>query len=268
MKNNFFIFFITLSVFSSVAMADIQSFNPSIEEEDIIFIPTEKEKNMGRSIDAEVKEHYSLFVDPIMQERVEDLGERLAKVADRKDLVYRFTVLKGEEEDNYNAFALPGGYIYIFSDLVDALETDDRIAGVLAHEMGHIEARHPVKRLQAAIGATALMVLTTQMPGDARSKAEANVALGQLMAAYSRHDEKQADELSVKYMKEAGFDPQGSVGALETLQAIRKKGKRVKYNFYRSHPYVSERISDLRKSVKGYEDFDSYINMTHRGDEF
>lgn len=266
MRNKLLIFFLFVS-FAAPAAADIQSFNPSIEEEDIIFIPTEKEKNMGRSIDAQVRETYCLPVDPIMEERVEGIGERLARVADRKDVVYRFAVLKGEEKDNYNAFALPGGYIYIFSDLVDALKTDDKIAGVLAHEMGHIEARHPVKRLQGSIGATALMVLTTQMPAEAKTKNEANAALGQLLAAYSRHDERQADELSVKYLKEAGFDPRGSLEALKTLQALRKKGPRVKYSSYRSHPYVSERLSDIKKDIKGHADFDAYINTTTRGED-
>lgn len=262
---SFFILF-TLSFIlfcgSSPADADIQSFNPSTEEEDIIFIPTEKEKNMGRNIDKQVREEFGIPVDPLVQERIDKIGERLSRVADRKDLVYKFTVIKGEKANNYNAFAVPGGYVYIFDDLVAKLETDDRVAGVLAHEMGHVEARHPMKRMQGAIGATALLVLTTMSPADGETKAKANAAIGQLMAAYSRHDERQADELSVKYLKEAGLDPNGAVEALETLQALVKRSPRMRYSFYKSHPYLSERIAVLRGEVKGHADFEAYINVS------
>jgi predicted Zn-dependent protease len=243
-------------------MADIQSFNPSTEEEDIIFIPTEKEKNMGRSIDKQVMEQFDLPVDPLVQERIENIGKQLSSVADRKDLVYRFTVIKGKKPNNYNAFAVPGGYIYIFDDLVEKLETDDRVAGVLAHEMGHVEARHPMKRMQGAVGATALLVLTTISPADGQTKAKANAAIGQLMAAYSRHDERQSDALSVKYLKESGFDPNGAVEALEVLQGLMKRSPRMRYSFYKSHPYLSERIADLMGEVKGHADFEAYINVS------
>lgn len=253
-------FILALGVFQ--AMADIQSFNPSTEEEEVIFIPVEKEKNIGRNVDKQVMEKFDLPVDPLVQERIAKLGERVSKVADRKDLVYKFTVIKGEKENNYNAFAIPGGYIYIFDDLVEKLGTDDRIAGVLAHEMGHIEARHPVKRMQGAIGATALSLLTVFSPADGQTKAKANAAIGQLMAAYSRHDERQADELSVKYLKESGINPEGAVEALETLQDLMKKAPRMKYSFYKSHPYLSERIAALRDDVKGHSDFDAYINVS------
>lgn len=249
------------------ATADIDSFNPATEKEQILFIPTEKEKNMGRAIDKQVREKFDLPVDPLMEERVEEIGRRIALGATRKDLVYKFSVIKGKEKDYYNAFATPGGYIYIFSDLVDQLKIDDALAGVLAHEMGHIEAKHPLARLQGAIGATALMVLTNQMPADGETKVRANMAIGQLMAAYSRDDEREADNLSVKYLKEAGFDPSGSVQALETLKGLRKKAPLMKFSFYKSHPYLSERIADLKKESKGSADFDAYINVTDKDKE-
>jgi predicted Zn-dependent protease len=236
-------------------------FNPALEEEEIIFVPAEKERNMGRNIDRKVQEKFDIPVDPLMQKRIEEIGERLAKGSDRRDIVYYFRVIDVDEKDTYNAFAAPGGYIYIFRDLVDAMETDDKIAAVLAHEMAHVEAKHSIKRMQGALGATALLVLGSQMNTDgSNTMAKANTAIGQLMYAYSREDEKKADELSLKYMEQAGFNPKGTVESLECLKALRKKGPLRKYSYFRSHPYVSQRIAHLQKMIKGYVDFDSYVN--------
>jgi predicted Zn-dependent protease len=95
-------------------------------------------------------------------------------------------------------------------------------------------------------------------PGTYRSL---NSAIGHLMSAYSRHDEKQADELSIRYMKRAGFDPKGVMQALEVLKKLRKKGPIMAYSVYKSHPYISERIANLKCEVKDGLDFDSYINI-------
>ncbi len=238
------------------------AYNPATEEEEIIFIPVEKEKNMGKNINEQVCEKFKLPVDPLVQRRIEEMGKRLAGGTDRRDIVYHFRVLNHEKDDYYNAFAAPGGYIYIFDDLLEVMENDDRIAAVLAHEMGHIEARHSVKRLQGSLGVTALMILGSQMNTEEGTRARVNNAIGQLMAAYSRHDEWEADELSVKYLKHAGYDPNGAVQALEELKKLRKNGPVRKYMFYKSHPYLSSRIAHLNKLVKGYTDFDSYINFT------
>lgn len=240
------------------------SVNPATDEEELVLIPADKEKSMGRSVDEKVNKHFKLPVDPLMQERIDKIGEKLAAGTDRRDIVYRFRVLKDEKEDSYNAFAAPGGYVYIFSDLVEVLEDDDKIAGVLAHEMAHIEARHSIKRLQGSLGVAALILLGSQMNTGEGSAAALGPAIGQLMAAYSRQDEEQADELSVKYMERAGYDPEGTVGSLEKLKELRKKGKRMKYSFNKSHPYISERIAYLEKLIRGQADFDSYINTASK----
>jgi predicted Zn-dependent protease len=264
MQKNKLLAFMAILLFVPFLTGGIMSVNPATDEEELVLIPASKERDMGRKVDQQVHEHFDLPVDPLVQKRVEEIGRELALGADRKDVVYRFTVLNHEEDDYYNAFAAPGGYIYIFDDLVEVLETDDNIAAVLAHEMGHVEARHSVKRVQANIGITALMLLSAHMQKEEGTSAKASTAIGQLMSAYSREDERQADELSVKYMQRAGFDSKGSVNALEKLKELRKKAPRAKYSFYRSHPYLSERIAYLRKFIKGHTDFNSYINLPSR----
>ncbi|MFH1847252.1 MAG: M48 family metalloprotease [Candidatus Omnitrophota bacterium] len=264
-KNVILILFVSLALVPFRAEA-IVSFNPATEEEEIVFVSGERERNIGRNIDKQIEKRYNLPVDPLINKRIQSIGEKLAEGTDRKNIVYRFKVLAHKEPDMYNAFAAPGGYVYVFIDLVEELETDDRIAAVLAHEMGHVEAKHSVKRLQANMGITALMLIGTQMQMEKGEYAAANAAIGQLISAYSRSDERQADELSVKYMRVAGFDPNGTVEALSVLKKLRSKGSRLKYFVYKSHPYLSERMAYLKKYINGYTDFDSYINLVSESD--
>ncbi len=239
--------------------------------DDIMPISSEKEKAIGRSVAEQVEKQYKEVDDPLVQKRFEELGKRLVPVCDRQELVYHFKVLKageGEKENYYNAFALPGGYIYMFEPLMELMETDDKIAAVIAHELGHINARHSVKRLQGSLGVNALMLLSAVVSRDGRTVAEVNEAIGQLMMAYSREDEFEADRLSVKYTGKAGFNPQGVQDSLLTLKAWRKEGRERRYTDYKSHPYLSERISKARTGMHGHTDFDSYINLPEETSDF
>ena len=237
--------------------------------DDFIYISPEKEKKMGQAISKQVEKQYDAVEDPFVQERFDEIGQKVAAVCDRQEFVYHFKVLKageGPEENYYNAFALPGGYVYMFDKLMEELGTDDKIAAVVAHEIGHICGKHVVRRLQGSLGASALMLLAMVTANDPRSVGEANQAIGQLMMAYSREDEFEADKLSVKYLKDAGFNPEGVVQSLYTLKELRKDGREMRYRFYKSHPYLSERISAVRTEIKGYMDFDSYINIPADGE--
>jgi len=253
--------FFLLGIFeTNVVTADVM--------DDILPISKEKEKNMGTSIAKKVEEQFDEADDPLIQKRFEKIGSRIAEVCERQDMLFHFKVLKAKEdkEKYYNAFALPGGYVYIFDALMEVLETDERIAAVTAHEIGHICARHAIKRLQNSLGPNILMALAVATGQSGRNVAEVNQALAQLMLAYSREDEFEADKLSVKYLKAAGFDPEGVLGSLIKLQELRKKGPEMRYIFYKSHPYLSERIAAARAEIQGYTDFDSYINLpTDRG---
>jgi len=253
----FTVFLVVISIFLSGSAygADMN---------DIVPISKDKEKRMGDSISKKVEEEFDEVDDPLIQKRFEEIGNRLAVVSDNQDFIYHFKVLKakvGEKDKYYNAFCLPGGYIYMFEPLMEVLETDEAIAAVIAHELGHINAKHAVKRLQGSIGVNALMLLVVATAQNGKTMRDVNIAIGQLMTSYSREDEFEADKLSVKYMKKAEFDPEGVIKSLKTLKKIRKKGREFKYMYFKSHPYLSERIAGARSEIKGYKDFDSYINI-------
>lgn len=244
--------------------------NITFGQDDIILISKDKEKSIGDAIAKQVEKQYKGVDDPLLQKRFEEIGKKISAVCGRQDLVYHFKVLKAKKDDDeyFNAFSLPGGYVYMFEPMMQGLKTDDKIAAVTAHEIAHICARHAVKRLQDSLGVNALMVLALATAQKGSTVLETNEALTQLMMAYSREDEFEADRLSIGFVKKAGFNPNGVLQSLYTLQALRKKGPDRKYTNYKSHPYLSERIASARVAIKGYADFDSYINLPQKKDDF
>ncbi|MBN3038017.1 MAG: M48 family metalloprotease [Candidatus Omnitrophica bacterium] len=229
------------------------------KKEEYVLFGTEKEVGIGRSIANKIEEEYDICKDPEVREKVEDIGRKLASVCDRKDTSYFFTVLEGEK---VNAFALPGGYIYLFEGVIEKAESDDEIAGVLAHEIGHVVARHSMKRLQSSIGYSILSVLALVATKDPQFKRGTDIAFSQLMLGYSREDEFLADKLSVKYVKKAGFDPKAVVSFLEKLQQLEKEAplQPIVENYARTHPYLPERIAAVKQEVYGKMEFTDYLN--------
>ena len=116
---------------------------------------------------------------------MEDVGQRIASVCDRKEINYHFRVL---EDDEVNAVSLPGGFVYVNKGLMEKIANDDELAGVLAHEVGHIVARHSIKKLQAVMGYSILRILTVAVPQTGELGTAADIAFTELLLGYSRDD--------------------------------------------------------------------------------
>lgn len=234
-----------------------QEYNTATGEQDIMLISTDKEIDMGRRIAESIEKNpeIKLDPDPLMTKRVDDIGQRVALVTDRKEVRYVFRVIDDKE---VNAFALPGGYVFIFKGLVEKVDSDDELAGVIAHEIAHVVARHSIKRLQGGLGYTLLQILmVTTGTSDAR---RINAAFGQLVMSYSREDEALADRIAVKYLKRAGYDPFAILSFLEKLQKVHKEQPIRPYSSYRSHPYIADRIRMVKQELTGEVDFSDYMN--------
>jgi len=264
MKKIFLLLNIAFLIIITVVPHASAEYNLATEEEELILISDEKEVKMGETLSKEVVKKFQLAQDPLLQKRINDIGQKIVKTCDRKDIDYYFSVLLGPDlkpENRINAFALPGGYIYIFKDLVEMLDSDDEIAAILAHEVGHITAKHSIKRLQGSYGLAALQILVVGSPSSRETKLRAHSAVGLLMMAYSREDEFMADKLGVKYLKLAGFNPEGSVGVIDKLIDIQRKAPIREYSGFRTHPYLAERKAIVRKEIHGRMEFDDYINL-------
>jgi predicted Zn-dependent protease len=257
MKKTSIIF--TLLIIGIVSGCATREYNTATGKEDIIFVDTQKEVNIGKSIaeSIEKSKEIKLDPDPLMTERVNEVGQRIVAVSDRKEVKYTFRVI---DKDDVNAFALPGGYVFVFKGLVDRVSNDDELAAVIAHEMAHVVARHSIKRLQGSVGYDILRILMAFTGAGRGDAGRIDAAFGQLIMSYSREDEALADKMSIKYLKEAGYDPWAIVSLLKKLQEADRVAPIRPYTSYRSHPYVADRIRMVKQELSGEVDFNDYMN--------
>ena len=231
-------------------------YNLATQQQETLIYGTDKEVSIGDAVSVRMEQQYDVVTDVDVNERARRVLDRITAVCDRKDIVYFIKVL---DKDTMNAISLPGGYVYIFKGLYDELKTDDQIAGVVAHEVAHITARHAVKRIQNAYGAMILQGLATQ--SNTKVAQGVNFALISLFSEYSQQDEFEADRLGVKYLKKAGYDPNAMVQVLVKLREDQEKDPAREYSYWRTHPFIPQRISVVNQAITGKLDFKDYLNL-------
>ncbi len=239
-------------------------YNLATKQEEKYYYSTDKEVQMGRAVNLQVQKQYKFSGDPLQQKRVEDIGKKIAAVSDRKEIDYHFQVL---EDDQVNAVSLPGGYVYVNSGLLDKVSNDDELACVLAHEVGHIVARHSIKKLQAMQSYSVLRLLVAVAPGSGEVGTAADVAFTQFLLGYSREDELLADQLGARYAKLAGYNPHGMITFLTKLQDINRRMPISERSYYKTHPYVPDRIRVVKQEIGERIDFGDYINIEQKTHE-
>jgi len=236
-------------------------YNVATHKQDILLYSTEREVAMGANIARKIANEFKISVNPQDIEKVSQIADRLKQFIDRQELNYYFYVIEENEkgESEINAFSIPGGYVYIYKELMDLLDSDDELAFVLAHEIGHIVSRHQIKRLQAAMGYNLLMLASVRAPGSPQFSRDLSFALGQLLVGYSREDEFTADELAAKYCRLAGYNPLSGIEVLEKLYEEDKKKLRP-LSYFRTHPYTAQRIRHIKEVLHLPLDVEDYIN--------
>ncbi len=223
-------FFISLTLLAVVA-----GWQPTAEA---ALISTKEEIDIGRRVSYELERQYGLVDDRALQERVARIGARIAAASDRHDIDYTFKVLNSKE---VNALALPGGFVYIFKGLVDYMPTDEELAGIIGHEVGHISKRHTVRQIEKNIGMSILFGVVF----GGRGALLQNLAMNAIMAGYSRGDEREADQLGFYHSVKAGFNPYSMLMGLQKLNDLPNKGN---YGLFSSHPEPEARVA----LVQGY----------------
>lgn len=215
----------------------------------------EEERKMGEEFMAQVRRQLQLMDDPFVNQYINELGQYLITPLETKSFPFHFYVIK---DNTLNAFAAPGGHIFIFSGLILAMDKLDELAAVICHEIGHISARHLAQRLEQskAIGIATLagilagMLLGGEMAGAVMTGAMAAGMQAQLN--YSREDERQADQLSYKYMAPTGLDPGAMVSALNKIEKGSWLGTRKVPAYLLTHPTGPERMSNLQSMMTEY----------------
>jgi len=252
---------LVIAVISVVGYFGKTAFNPITQEKQhVAGITPEQEVALGLQAAPEMVQQFGgLDPDPEAQARVQRIGERLVSrtAAGRSPYHFEFHLL--DDPKTINAFALPGGQVFITEGLLRQLQTDGQLAGVLGHETGHVVGRHGAEHIakqQLTEGLTGAAVLATYDPNNPSSRNSAAVAamIGQLVGMrFGRQDELEADELGVRFASEAGYDPRSMIGLMKILDQSSQGGRPPE--FFSTHPNPENRIQRIQAAIqKRYPD--------------
>lgn len=215
-------------------------------------ISQQQEVELGASSAAQVSKELPLVHDAAVTQYITALGRQLAAATDTRGLTWTFTVVDTKE---VNAFALPGGWIYVNRGLIERAENMSELAGVLAHEIGHVTRRHSVRQLQqlqgANLGLGLLCTLTRSCQSNVSNQA-INIGGSALFAKFSRDDEMEADGEAVTTTIAAGISPRGIPGMFRVLLSERQRAPDAVAAFFSTHPLEESRIQDAEAKVATY----------------
>lgn len=231
------------------AFAGACAVNPATGRREIVFMSQEREAALGREEAARVAAEMGIVDDPALTAYVQAVGQRVARSSPRQDVPYRFQIVDMPEP---NAFALPGGYVYVSRGLLVISNSEDELANVIGHEIAHVAARHAAQREAAAVPVGILTALGTVAAGliGGGQAAQAVGQLGQtagagVVASYGRDQEREADTLGQNYAAQAGVDPAAMSDFLATLERATalERGDGRQPSFFDTHPGTPERVA-------------------------
>ena len=212
-------------------------------------VSEDQEAQIGAENAAQINAQLPLVSDRAVNDYVNALGDSIARRTSRADLDWHFYVVDSPE---VNAFALPGGYIYVNRGLVERSARVDELAGVLGHEIGHVVRRHSIRQMQqeqkANVGLALACTLTKVCQSDA-ARVAINVGGTALFARHSRLDESQADSEAVGNVVRAGYDPEGIPALFKVLIAERRSSPTIVDAFFASHPLEEKRVADAERII-------------------
>jgi predicted Zn-dependent protease len=191
------------------------SINPATGQRDFVLMSEHEELALGRQHSQQVLKTYRVYDDAVLQQYVQSVGERVARVSHRQNLIYRFTLLDSTE---VNAFALPGGYIYITRGLLAYLNSEAELAAVLGHELGHVTARHSVRQHSLSTATSVFGSLIVAASGVRGVDQLTNILGTGIVRGYGREHELEADGLGVEYLVKAGYPASAMRDVIATLK--------------------------------------------------
>ena len=217
----------------------------------INFYSLEKEMALGRQLAQEVARQARLVEDPLITEYINRIGQNLVRNSDAR-VPFTFTVIEAEAA---NAFALPGGFVFVQTGLIKMADEEAELAGALAHEIAHVAARHMTRQATksqiAGLATIPLSVILGGWTGMAARQA-AGVAIPTAFLSFSRHDEAEADFLGLQYLYAAGYDPTAPVSLFEKLESLEKKKPGTLAKVFSTHPPDGVRLEKVQQEIDRY----------------
>ena len=237
-----------VSVLCAVALCSCAT-NPATGKKQLMLVSESQEASMGLEADQQFHGLYGDFEDRALQAYVESVARPLAAVSERPGLPWTFRVV---DDPQVNAFALPGGYVYVTRGILAHMNSEAELAGVLGHEIGHVTARHSAsaqsKQMLGMVGLGVGMILspTLRQGGDALSQ-----AFGLVFLKFGRDQESQADQLGLRYIVRKDYNPEGMLDVFRTLDGVSSAGGSDRLpNWLSTHPAPPNRLADMKRTIQ------------------
>ncbi|MAS87905.1 MAG: peptidase M48 family protein [Micavibrio sp.] len=225
------------------------------EKQFTAFMPAAKEAQIGAQNHAAVLKEYGEYKDAELSAYVNRIGQKLAQYTERDDVKYTFTVI---DSPIVNAFAVPGGYIYISRGLITLANNEAELASVIGHEIGHITARHSAQQQSQGVLANIGLVALSIATDTAAVRQAGSLGTDLFLKSYSRKHENQADELGIRYIAKAGYDPYAAQSFLSHLEADSALEKKIKKEtgsipvYFSTHPLTADRVREASVIASSY----------------
>jgi len=214
-------------------------------------VSQEQEVQMGAQYAQQINQYFTIVRDPETNRYINVLGDSIARVTSRSDLDWQFYIVDSPE---VNAFAVPGGFIYLNRGLIERAQNMAQVAGVLGHEIGHVTNRHSIKQMEqqqkAGFGLRLVCVLTPNVCQSQAAGAAINLGANAVFARFSRQDEAEADRAGVQYVTRAGIDPRGIPGMFRVLLNEREQRPGGVAAWFATHPLEESRIEATQRQIQ------------------
>lgn len=239
-----------IAIFSLISYFGSSTFNPVTGETQYISLAPHQEIAMGLQAKPELIQQYGgLYPSEADQGLVDEVGYHIVNSSAARSTEWNFEFHLLDDRDTVNAFALPGGQVFITQALYSQLETEGQLAGVLGHEIGHVVARHGAQHM-AKGGLTQGLIGAVMATTGSQETSRMAQMIGQMVnMKYGRDDELQSDYLGVKFMVDAGYDPRALIGVMEILERAAGGGAR-QPEFFSTHPNPDNRVEKIGAAIQ------------------
>lgn len=214
------------------------SFNSFSTERDLA-----KEEKLGKKLSEDIEKKYEVIEDLHQNSLITEIGNKLAEASEMKEMKFHFRILK---EDGPNAFSIPGGYIYVTYDLFDYVQSDNELAGILAHEIAHIVHNHALKQTRDNTKFTLLTILAVLLTREPDVGVLGKLTTITLLNQYSREYEEEADLTAIDLLIKTGYNPVGFLTFLERLYAREMFKPEVNLGIFQTHPETENRVNYVK----------------------
>ena len=214
---------------------------------DVNIFTDAEELQFGKAYVAQHEKKVKLYTDPVVTNYINALGQSLVRHSKRSNIRYTFKVV---DKKGVNAYAVPGGFIYIHLDLIRMAKTESELAFVLGHEIGHIVGRHSMKRLTKVYGIEIIKRIILDEESSEAEKLIAEILAAGLLFRYSRDNERESDFYGVQNIYDAGISTEGAIGFFETLRNLQKREPSTLEKLVSTHPVHNERITNVRSHIR------------------